>query len=70
MVNSAKDQRHSVERISDKNVDINVPHQTVACDICLSEIPSSLALTFDGPDYVYYFCGLDCLGRWEAKQKQ
>lgn len=53
--------------ISDKNVDINAPHETVACEVCLKEIPVSLAQTFDAPDYVLYFCGLECLGKWEAR---
>lgn len=59
-----------VEKISDKNADLNAPHTTVACKVCLKEIPTSLAHTFDGPDYVYYFCGLDCLGEWEAKGRR
>ncbi len=54
-------------KVSDKQVDLNAPHQTVACEVCLKEIPATLAKTFDAPDYVLYFCGLDCLGKWEEQ---
>jgi hypothetical protein len=56
-----------IEKRTDKNVDINVPHESVACEVCLKEVPGTLALTHDGPHYVHYFCGLDCLGRWQAQ---
>lgn len=40
--------------------------ELIACDVCLSEIPSSIAVTVEGPDYVHHYCGLDCLARWRA----
>jgi hypothetical protein len=43
--------------------------EVVSCVTCLTEIPADVALTAEGPDYVQYFCGLDCLARWGAKQK-
>lgn len=58
------------ERRTDKNVDINAPHEMVKCGVCLTEIPATVAKTFDGPDYVHYFCGLDCLGKWQEQQKK
>lgn len=42
---------------------------TVACAACLVEIPSDVALSFEGPDYVHHFCGLDCLGVWKKKHE-
>ncbi|MDA8092707.1 MAG: DUF3330 domain-containing protein [Betaproteobacteria bacterium] len=42
----------------------------VACAICLSEIPASVAHSIEGPDYVHYFCGLDCLDVWERKSRE
>lgn len=42
----------------------------VSCDACLAEIPSDVALSAEGPDYVHYFCGLDCLGQWQEKVKK
>lgn len=38
----------------------------VACEVCLKEIPKSVAQSHEGPDYVYYFCGADCYQRWQA----
>ena len=40
----------------------------VSCAACLIEIPSDVALTFDGQDYIQHFCGLDCLDVWKQKQ--
>ena len=39
----------------------------VACAACLIEIPADVALSFEGPDYVQHFCGLDCLEIWKKK---
>ena len=39
----------------------------VTCAACMSEIPSDVALSHEGPDYVQYFCGLDCLDLWQRK---
>ncbi len=38
------------------------------CDVCLKEIPGSVAKSLEGPDYVYHFCGAECYTTWE-KQK-
>lgn len=40
---------------------------TVSCSVCLKEIPSDVALSHEGPDYVQHFCGLDCLEAWKQK---
>lgn len=39
----------------------------VACEVCLKEIPRSVAQSAEGVDYVYYFCGADCYARWQAE---
>ncbi len=39
--------------------------ELVACSTCLAEIPADVAKSFEGPDYVQYFCGLECLERWQ-----
>lgn len=41
--------------------------EVVSCQTCLSEIPSSVAQSVEGPDYVYHFCGLNCLDEWRKK---
>ncbi|MFP4131207.1 DUF3330 domain-containing protein [Thiohalospira sp.] len=40
---------------------------TIACEVCLTEVPASVAQTAEGPDYVQHFCGLDCLERWQEQ---
>lgn len=39
----------------------------VSCATCLEQVPADVALTAEGPDYVQYFCGLDCLAQWQKK---
>ncbi|MDH5594344.1 MAG: DUF3330 domain-containing protein [Gammaproteobacteria bacterium] len=34
------------------------------CNVCLKEIPKSLAKSEEGDEYVYYFCGRDCHDKW------
>lgn len=43
--------------------------EIVSCDLCLAEIPGSVAESYEGPDYVHHFCGLECLGKWQDKLK-
>ena len=38
--------------------------EVVQCDVCLTEVPLSVAKSVEGLDYVHYFCGLDCLQTW------
>lgn len=38
----------------------------VACEICLKEIPRSVARSVEGADYTYYFCGQRCYEKWLA----
>ena len=40
----------------------------VPCEVCLKEIPQSVALSAEDQDYVLYFCGLDCYEEWSAEQ--
>lgn len=44
--------------------------KVVSCAACLKDIPPDLALSSEGPDYVQYFCGLDCLGQWQDKSRK
>ena len=39
----------------------------VSCEICLAEIPATVAHSTEGPDYVHHFCGLNCLEQWQKK---
>lgn len=44
--------------------------QTLRCEVCLTEIPASVATSAEGPDYVHHFCGIDCMDRWQKKSAQ
>lgn len=39
----------------------------VPCDICQREIPRSEALVPEAGDYVVFFCGLECYGKWKSQ---
>lgn len=41
--------------------------EVVSCSVCLAEVPVSVAESFEGPDYVQHFCGLDCLEQWRKQ---
>lgn len=38
--------------------------EMVSCQVCLTEVPKSVAKSYEGPDYVYHFCGHDCFEKW------
>lgn len=38
-----------------------------SCYTCLKEVPKSAANTFEGRDYIRYFCGHDCYDQWRKK---
>jgi len=42
---------------------------TESCYSCLKQVPKSAANTFEGEDYVRYFCGNKCYAEWK-KQTQ
>lgn len=44
--------------------------ETVACEICLKEIPKSEAKVGEAGDYVLYFCGLDCYEKWQSEDEK
>ncbi|VAW83300.1 hypothetical protein MNBD_GAMMA16-410 [hydrothermal vent metagenome] len=38
----------------------------LSCDVCLNEIPASVAQSLEGSDYVHHFCGADCFALWQS----
>ena len=46
------------------------PEQTIACEVCLKEVPTTEVHTMEAVDYVHHFCGLDCLDQWHKKAEQ
>ena len=41
----------------------------VACDVCLAEIPESVAMSSEGDEYTQHFCGIECYDKWRDAQK-
>lgn len=39
----------------------------VSCQVCLKEVPKSVAQSLEGSEYVYHFCGADCYQRWQKQ---
>jgi hypothetical protein len=46
----------------------NLPDGLVSCEVCLMEIPRSVARSQEGSDYVLYFCGNKCFAEWQKGQ--
>jgi len=42
---------------------------TVACSVCLKEVPLSEAVNEEATDYVVHFCGLDCYDKWKKQEE-
>ena len=40
----------------------------VKCSHCDKEIPKSAAMTSEGTDYTWYFCGKACYEKWDEKK--
>jgi hypothetical protein len=48
----------------------NPPEGLVSCEVCLKEIPRSVARSQEGSDYVLYFCGDNCFVEWQKDQPE
>ncbi len=42
----------------------------VACGICLTEIPESVAVSSEADEYTQYFCGIECYTRWRNETEK
>jgi hypothetical protein len=41
----------------------------VACQVCLTEIPLSVAKSQEAEEYTLHFCGIECYDKWKAAQE-
>jgi len=48
----------------------NSPEGLVSCEVCLKEIPRSVARSQEGSDYVLHFCGDNCFVEWQKDQPE
>ena len=44
--------------------------ETIACEICLSEIPDSVNVSSEADEYVSNYCGLECYQEWRDQQQE
>lgn len=49
-------------------VNKTVETEHVTCEVCMKEVPRSVATVPEGTDYVVYFCGLDCHEKWKNQR--
>lgn len=40
------------------------------CCTCLKQIPKSAAYSFEGEDYIWFFCGSSCFEQWNSQTEQ
>ena len=43
--------------------------ENVACNVCLTEIPESVAVSSEADEYTQYFCGIECYDKWRDKEQ-
>ena len=43
--------------------------ENVSCDVCLTEIPESVAMSSEGDEYTQHFCGIACYDKWREKDE-
>lgn len=43
--------------------------KTVACSVCLAEIPESVAVSSEADDYTQHFCGITCYTQWRDENE-
>jgi hypothetical protein len=41
---------------------------SVACKVCLEEIPKSVAANQEADEYAQHFCGIECYSIWKDQQ--
>lgn len=52
--------------MTDKNKPVEP--ETLACEVCLKDIPESVSHSMEGEDYIHHFCGLECYKKWQEDQ--
>jgi len=43
--------------------------EMVACEVCLKEIPRSIAKSSEATEYAQHYCGIECYQQWLAQQE-
>ncbi len=40
----------------------------LTCEVCMKEIPHSVAQSLEGSDYIHHFCGNECFSKWDKEK--
>ncbi len=48
----------------------DIQSETISCDICLKEIPSTVNQNSEADEYVSNYCGLECYQEWKDNQPE
>ena len=51
----------------DKDAESGALETTIECKQCHTAFAATVALNFEGADYVYHFCGPQCLETWHIR---
>ena len=43
--------------------------KNVKCDVCLTEIPESVAMSSEGDEYTQHYCGIECYDKWRESEE-
>jgi Domain of unknown function (DUF3330) len=43
---------------------------SVACCVCMAEIPESVAMSSEADEYTQHFCGIECYNKWHDKAEK
>ena len=46
------------------NIDNTGQPVKISCEVCLKEVPVSVAHSLEGGEYVMNFCGIECNDKW------
>lgn len=44
--------------------------QTIPCEICLEEIPTTVNQNAEADEYVSNYCGLECYQQWKNRVQE
>ena len=57
----------SCQAQQENNTEESIPKEpeSLACNVCLEEIPESVASSQEGDEYTQHFCGIDCYSVWK-----
>ncbi len=44
-----------------------VEPEHLACSLCFTDIPASVALDHEGAEYIQHYFGIECMSEWQQR---